>query len=153
MFSGATTGYSLEVTLRDKTPSQWTAHGGAEQGLSGEDLYRLRLYLFCTNRGISYEEITKVETKKQKLGENIFFILRGKVILRGSCLNPGTANLRSTVREASARSIFRPHFFFRFQKLFCRFLRKKNSDIFLRQIIFQVKIWWVEKISRNNLVR
>ena len=44
--------------------------------------------------------------------------------------------------------------FFPFLKTFLSFFEeKKFGHFFMRQIIFQVKILWVEKISRNNLVR
>ena len=49
----------------------------------------------------------------------------------------GTANLRSTVQEAPVRSISR-QLFFPFLEIFCRFLRKINSDnFFMSQKFFQ----------------
>ena len=68
-------------------------------------------------------------------------------------LGAGHANLRSTVREAPVRSIFRQHFF-SFLETFLSFSEKnKFRHFFMSQKNFQVKIWWVEKISRNKLVR
>ena len=63
----------------------------------------------------------------------------------------GVVSLRLTVQGLYGR--FSESNFFLFLEIFCRFLRKKNSDVFLRQIIFQVKIWWVEKNLKNKLVR
>ena len=65
---------------------------------------------------------------------------------------PGHANLRSIVREASVRSIFQ-QYFFPFLEIFLSFSEKnKFRHFFMSQKKFQVKIWWVEKISRNKLV-
>ena len=65
----------------------------------------------------------------------------------------GIASLRSTVREASVRSIFRQQFFPFLETFLSLSEKNKFRHFFMIQIIFQVKIWWVEKISRNKLVR
>ena len=59
----------------------------------------------------------------------------------------GTDSLRSTVREAPVLyGRFSDSIFFRFQKFFCRFLGKINSDIFYESKKFQVK----KLVGRKN---